>query len=81
MAYLTMAATIDHGCITVAEPDKLPAVGKALLIVLDSPERKPDWSVVNSIIGTLTTKIDGAAYEREVRSEWDERERREWGNR
>ena len=30
MAYLTLAAEINHGRITVAEPDKLPATGKAL---------------------------------------------------
>ena len=33
MAYLTLAAEIDHGHITVAEPDKLPVTGKALLTV------------------------------------------------
>jgi hypothetical protein len=81
MAYLTMEAAIDHGRITVAEPEKLPVTGKALLTVLDSPERKPDVNVIKSIIGTVKTKIDGAAYEREVRAEWDEREQREWGNR
>jgi len=81
MAYLTMEAEIDHGRITVAEPDKLPLTGKALLTVLDSPAHKPDLDVIKSIIGTLTTKIDGAAYEREVRVEWEERERRDWGNR
>jgi hypothetical protein len=76
-----MAAEIDHGRITVAEPDKLPATGKALLTVLDSPERKPDVNGIKSVIGTLKTEIDGAAYEREVRAEWDERERKQWGNR
>jgi hypothetical protein len=81
MSYLTMEAAIDHGRITVAEPDKLPVTGKALLTVLDSPERKPDVNVIKSIIGTVKTTIDGAAYERQVRAEWDEREQREWGNR
>jgi len=80
MAYLTMAAEIDHGRITVAEPDKLPVTGKALLTVLDSPERKPDVNVIKSVIGTLKTEIDGASYEREVRVGWDERERKQWGN-
>ena len=81
MAYLTLAADIDHGRITVTEPDKLPVTGKALLTVLDSPERRPDLNVIKSIIGTLKTEIDGAAYEREVRAEWDERERKQWGDR
>ena len=81
MANLTMAADIDHGRITVAEPDKLPVTGKALLTVLDSPERRPDLNVIKSVIGTLKTEIDGAAYERQVRAEWDERERKQWGDR
>ncbi|MBI3851583.1 MAG: hypothetical protein HY298_15095 [Verrucomicrobia bacterium] len=81
MANLTLEATIDHGRITVAEPDKLPVTGKALLTVLDSPERKPDWNKVMSVLGTLKTDVDGAEYERQVRAEWDERERREWGKR
>jgi hypothetical protein len=80
MAYLTMAAEIDHGRITVAEPDKLPATGKALLTVLDSPERKPDWNKVMSLLGTMQAKVDGLTVEREAREEWDERERKQWGN-
>lgn len=81
MAYLTLAAEIDHGRITVAEPDKLPVTGKAILTVLDSTEKKPDMEIIKSVIGTLKTEIDGAAYEREVRAEWDERERKQWGDR
>lgn len=79
MAYLTLEAEINHGRISVAEPDKLPATGKALLTVLDAPERKPDMDVIKSILGTLKTPIDGAAYEREIRAEWEEREKKQWG--
>ena len=81
MAYLTLSAEIDHGRITVSEPEKLPAKGKALLTVLDSPERKPDWNKVMSLLGTAEKKLDGLAVEREARDEWDERERKQWGNR
>ena len=81
MADLTMEATIDHGLITVAEPEKLPATGKALLTVLEPLERKPDWAKVMSLLGTMQNKVDGLAVEREARAEWDERERREWVNR
>ncbi len=81
MSYLTMEAAIDHGRITVAEPDKLPVTGKALLTVLDSPERKPDWAKVMSLLGTMEHKVDGLAVEREARAGWDERERKQWGNR
>lgn len=79
MAYLTMEASIDHGRITVAEPDKLPVTGRALLTLLESPERKPDWDKVTSLLGTAECKRDGLAIEREARAEWDEREQNQWG--
>ena len=79
MANLTLEANIDHGRITVTEPEKLPVTGKALLTVLDAPERKPDWNKVEAILGTLKTDIDAAEWERQLRSEWDERERAQWG--
>jgi hypothetical protein len=84
MANLTLEAAIDHGRITVADPDKLPLTGKALLTVLDSSERMPDWAKVMSLLGTMEHmehKLDGLAVEREARSEWDERERKQRGDR
>ena len=81
MANLTMEATIDHGRITVAEPEKLPVTGKALLTELEPAERKPDWNKVMGLLGTAQNKLDGLTVEREVRAEWKERERREWGHR
>jgi hypothetical protein len=81
MAYLTMEAEIDHGRIIPKEPEKLPATGKALLTVLESPERKPDMEVIKSILGTLKTDIDAAEWQRQQRAEWDERERKQWSNR
>lgn len=81
MAYLTMEAEIDHGRITVAEPEKLPPAGRALLTVLDSPAPKPDWDKVMGLLGTAQVKLDGLTVEREARAGWDERERAQWGNR
>ena len=81
MAYLTLEAAIDHGRITVAEPDKLPVTGKALLTVLDSSERRPDWAIVMSLLGAMEHKVDGLAVEREARAEWDERESKQRGDR
>jgi hypothetical protein len=81
MAYLTLEAEINHGRITVAEPGKLPATGKALLTVLDAPAREPDWNKVMGLLGSMQSKVDGLAVEREARAEWDERERRVWDNR
>lgn len=81
MAYLTMEAAIDHGLITVAEPEKLPTAGRALLTVLEAPTQKPNWEKVMSLLGTAQVKLDGLSVEREARAEWDERERQQWGNR
>ena len=75
MAYVTIEAEIDHGRIIPAEPEKLPPTGKALLTVLDPPERKPDLQVVRSLLGTLKTDLDAAEWQRQQRAEWDERER------
>jgi hypothetical protein len=81
MAYLTLAAEIDHGRITVTEPDRLPATGKALLTVLDSAGQAPDWNKVMALLGTMQDKADGLEVEHKARTEWDERERRERGDR
>ena len=81
MSYLTLEADIDHGRITVAEPEKLPVRGKALLTVLNAPALQPDWNKVMGLLGTRQNKVDGLAIERAARAEWDERERKQWGNR
>jgi hypothetical protein len=74
MAYVTMEAKIDHGRITVTEPEKLPVTGRALLTVLDSTPRRPDWPRVMRLLGTARGKLDGLAIQREARSEWNEGE-------
>jgi len=78
MGYLTLEADIDHGRITVAEPDKLPVTGKALLTVLETPTQRPDWAKVMSLLGASGSKLDGLAIEREARAEWDDREKQHW---
>ena len=74
----TMEADIDHGRIIPKEPEKLPTTGRALLTVLDSAQKKPDWEKIKSLLGTMEARVDGLKYEREVRAEWDERERKQW---
>src|ERR1035437_69950 len=68
MANLTLEATIDPGRIAVAEPEKLPVTGKALLTVLDSPGRKPDWNKIQSILGTLKTDMRSEEHTSELQS-------------
>ena len=79
MSYMTMEAEIVHGRIIPKEPEKLPATGRALITIIDASPPTPDWDKVMSLLGTMRQKIDGLAFEREVRGEWDERERSQWG--
>ena len=74
MADLTMEADIDHGRVIPKEPEKLPLIGKALLTILDTPGRKPDWEKVIGLLGKMQNKADGLAVERAARDEWDERD-------
>ena len=73
MADLTMEADIDHGRVIPKEPEKLPLIGKALLTILDTPARKPDWEKVIGLLGKMQNKADGLTIERAAREEWDER--------
>ena len=73
MADLTMEADIDHGRVIPKEPEKLPLVGKALLTVLNTPERQPDWDKVMGLVGKMQNKADGLAVERAARAEWNDR--------
>jgi hypothetical protein len=41
MSYATFEAQIDHGKVTVSEPEKLPVRGRGLLIVLP-PDRQSE---------------------------------------
>jgi hypothetical protein len=75
MAYLTMEAEIDHGRIIPQEPEKLPLKGRALITVLEPAQKKPDWERIRPLLGILKTQVDPATWEREIREQWDERER------
>ena len=74
MANLTLEATIDHGRIIVAEPEKLPESGRALVTVLNVPERGLDWDKVMGLLGTMEKKVDGLTFERNARAEWTDRD-------
>ena len=73
MSYVTMEADIDHGRIIPKEPNKLPATGKALLTVLGTQERKPDWDKVMGLLGQMQGRVNGCEVERSARAEWDQR--------
>jgi hypothetical protein len=81
MAYVTIEADIEGGRIIPKEPGKLPDKGKALVTVVEESTKKPDWDKIMSLLGHLKSIPDGLTFERNVRAEWAERERKQWINR
>jgi hypothetical protein len=73
-----MDAEIDHGRVIPKEPEKLPPIGRALLTVVEPAPARPEWAIIQPLLGTLKTKVDIAAWQRETREEWDARERAQW---
>jgi len=73
MAYVTMEGKIDHGQIIPLEPEKLPATGRVLLMLLGAEAHRPDLGRIRSWLGRLKTGVDVAEWQRRIRSEWDER--------
>jgi hypothetical protein len=67
-----MEAEIDHGRVIPAEPEKLPATGRAILTVLSAPA-KPDIERVKSQLGIFKPRVDVVEWQRKIRSEWDGR--------
>ena len=76
MIAITLDATIANGHIIPDEPEKLPVSGR-VRVTLDAPlaAAKPDIEAIKKLLGRVKMP-DGVEYERQVRAEWDERERR-----
>jgi hypothetical protein len=72
-AYSTIEAVVREGKIYPLEPDKLPREGKLLLIVLNEEEIQADPESIKSLIGSLKLDIDSVQWQRDIRSEWDDR--------
>ncbi len=81
MEATTIAATIRDGRIILDQPEKPPASGQAVVTLIDDSENKPDWEKVRVLLGSVKFPLSGMEYERMIRSEWDEREAREFPNR
>ena len=71
--YRTIEATVKEGVIYPTDPTKIPKEGKLLLIVLDDKKIKPDADKVSSLLGWLQNDRDSVEWQREIRSEWDNR--------
>ena len=70
--YKTIDVVIRDGRIIPVEPGDLPKSGKALLVVTEE-ERTPNEEEVRELLGWLKTDLDAAEWQRDIRSEWDER--------
>jgi hypothetical protein len=71
--YSTIEAVVREGKIYPLEPDKLPREGKLLLIVLKEENIRADPENIKSLIGSLKLDIDSVQWQRDIRSEWDDR--------
>lgn len=71
--YNTVEAIVKEGVIYPVNPEKIPRDGKLLLIVLDEKKIKPDAHKINSLLGWLKTDRDSGKWQRQIRSEWDNR--------
>ena len=72
-AYSTIEAVVREGKIYPLEPDKLPREGKLLLIVLNEEKIQPDPEKIKGLIGSMKMDIDSVQWQRNIRSEWDDR--------
>ncbi len=71
--YNTVEAIVKGGVIYPANPEKIPKDGKLLLIVLDEKKKIPDVDKINSLLGWLKTDRDSVKWQRQIRSEWENR--------
>ena len=72
MTYVTIEAEIANGQIVPRDSTNLPEHGRALVTLLPETPRRTDWDKVESVIGSLRRPdLDSAAWQREVRTEWD----------
>ena len=70
--YKTIDVVIRDGRIIPVEPGDLPHRGKALLVVTEE-EPSPKEEEVRNLLGGLKTELDAAEWQRDMRSEWDDR--------
>jgi hypothetical protein len=71
--YNTIEAVVKEGIIYPMEPKKLSRDGKLLLIVLDENHSHPDVEKISSLLGWLKSDVDSVQWQKQVRSEWDQR--------
>lgn len=72
--YTTLEAHLDNGRITVAEPQMLPSHAVVLLTVLhqesEDADRGTELRLLIQKTAGIIPPVDGAKWQRDVRSEW-----------
>jgi hypothetical protein len=69
--YATIRADIRGRRVIPREPEKLPTTGQALIVVLPPETHREQWQQVRGRMGFLTLGEDPAAWQRNLRREWD----------
>ncbi|MGD1085753.1 MAG: hypothetical protein ABSA47_13530 [Verrucomicrobiota bacterium] len=73
MTYVTIEAEIANGQIVPKESAELPEHGRALVTLLPEGPRCPNWVTVEAVLGQIQRAgLDSSAWQRQVRSEWDQ---------
>jgi len=71
--YATIEARVSHGRIIPTEPGKLPEKGRVLVVVMPPAEKAETWKECRKQAGWMKLDDDPVAWQRKIRSEWDNR--------
>lgn len=71
--YSTIKAEIEHGRIIPMEKGSLPASCQVLVTILTANGRMPQWNEVKKHLGFIRKTVDGRAWQKTIRSEWENR--------
>jgi len=70
--YTTIEADIENGRIKGPESQILPATAHVLITLLKQTDvKKPDWAIINPLLGKLKLRDDTVKWQQDIRSEWD----------
>ena len=70
--YTTIEADIENGQIKGPESRVLPATAHVLITLLKQPAlKKPDWAVIEPLLGKLKLRCDSMEWQQKIRSEWN----------
>lgn len=71
--YATIETRIVKGNIIPLEPGRIPSSGKALLTIISSNRKKPEWKKISACLGNFTPSIDPSKWQKETRKSWNSR--------